>query len=80
MRYDNPATDSTACLGYLSAAKAAVDELYHFLQYLEFKYQLDLEVTLEALEDEIDGFDADVALQEPGEVSLASFKQELGSE
>ena len=58
--------------------RAALDELYHFLQYLQFKYNVDLEVPLEALEDEIDGFDADVALQEHGELSLASLKQELG--
>ena len=54
--------------------RAALDELYHFLQYLQFKYKVDLESTLEALEDEIDGFDADVALQEPGEISLARLK------
>jgi hypothetical protein len=58
--------------------RTALDELYHFLQYLEFKYQLDFESVLESLEDEIDGFDAEVALQEPGEISLASLKQELG--
>ena len=57
--------------------RAALDELYHFLQYLQFKYKVDLESPLEALEDEIDGFDADVALQEPGEISLANLKQEL---
>jgi hypothetical protein len=50
------------------------------LQYPQFKYKVDLEATLEALEDEIDSFDADVALQEPGELSLASLKQELGLE
>jgi hypothetical protein len=60
--------------------RAALDELYHFVQYLQFKYKVDLEVTLEALEDEIDGFDADVALQEPGGLSLAGLKQELGLE
>ena len=58
--------------------RAALDELYHFLQYLQFKYGADLEPTLEAIEDEIDSFDADIALQEPGEVSLSSLKQELG--
>ena len=57
--------------------RAALDELYHFVQYLQFKYKVDLEVSLESLEDEIDGFDADVALQEPGGLSLASLKQEL---
>jgi hypothetical protein len=31
--------------------RAALDELYHFLQYLQFKYDVDLEGTLEALED-----------------------------
>jgi hypothetical protein len=58
--------------------RAALDELYHFLQYLQFKYDVDLEVTLEALEDEIDSFDADVALQESGEISLANLKEALG--
>lgn len=58
--------------------RPALDELYHFLQYLQFKYSADLETTLEAIEDEIDSFDADVALQEPGEISLGSLKQELG--
>ncbi|GAB4339104.1 MAG: hypothetical protein OHK0047_29660 [Leptolyngbyaceae cyanobacterium] len=43
--------------------RSALDELYHFLQYLEFKYQVDLESTLEVLEDEIDSFDADAALE-----------------
>lgn len=60
--------------------RAALDELYHFVQYLQFKYKVDLEVSIEALEDEIDGFDADVALQEPGGMSLASLKQELDLE
>jgi hypothetical protein len=54
--------------------RPALDELYHFLQYLQFKYNADLEPTLEVLEDEIDGFDADVALQESGEISLGSLK------
>ncbi len=58
--------------------RAAADELYHFLQYLQFKYTLDLEIPLESLADEIDGFDADEALEEPGEISLAELKQELG--
>jgi len=60
--------------------RAALDELYHFLQYLQFKYRVDLELTLEALEDEIDGFDADIALEETGSIPLASLKQELGLE
>jgi hypothetical protein len=60
--------------------RSALDELYHYLQYLQFKYKVNLEAAIEALEDEIDGFDADVALQEPGGISLASLKQELGLE
>lgn len=60
--------------------RTALDEMYHFLQYLQYKYKLDLEVPLEALEDEIDSFDADVALQEPGEISLSELKQELNLE
>lgn len=60
--------------------RSALDELYHFLQYLEFKYQINLESTLEILEDEIDSFDADAALQEPGEIPLDSLKREIGLE
>ncbi|QYO62100.1 hypothetical protein [Leptolyngbya sp. 7M] len=63
-----------------SLPRSALDELYHFLQYLQFKYNVDLELPLEALEDEIDSFDADAALQEPGETSLNNLKQELGLE
>lgn len=63
-----------------SLPRTALDELYHFLQYLQFKYSIDLEDVIEAIEDEIDGFDADAALQETGAVSLASLKQELGFE
>jgi hypothetical protein len=58
--------------------RSALDELYHYLQYLQFKYKVNLESTIEVIEDEIDGFDADVALQEPGSISLATMKQELG--
>lgn len=58
--------------------RSAIDELYHFLQYLQFKYQVSLETAIESLEDEIDTFDAEFALQEPGETSLADLKQELG--
>lgn len=61
-----------------SLPRSALDELYHFLQYLQFKYKVDLELPLEALEDEIDSFDADTAMQEPGDISLSSLKQELG--
>lgn len=63
-----------------SLPRSALDELYHFLQYLQFKYKVDLELPLEALENEIDSFDADTALQEPGDISLSSLKQELGLE
>lgn len=62
-------------------SRSAIDELYHFLQYLQFKHQVDLEPAIEAIEDEIDVFDADVARMEPGEaIPLADFKQELGIE
>jgi hypothetical protein len=60
--------------------RAALDELYHFLQYIQFKYRVDLESTIESIEDEIDCFDAEVALQEPGEISLAHLKHNLGLE
>ncbi|MGF1570579.1 MAG: hypothetical protein ACFCVD_21305 [Nodosilinea sp.] len=63
-----------------SMPRSALDELYHFLQYLQSKYEVDLEPSLESLEDEMDGFDADMPLQEPGEISLATFKSELGWE
>ncbi|MGG6240192.1 hypothetical protein ACQ4N7_16330 [Nodosilinea sp. AN01ver1] len=72
-----PLTESVS-LDIPPLPRPALDELYHFLQYLQFKYGTDLEPTLEAIEDEIDGFDADVALQESGEISLNSLKQELG--
>jgi hypothetical protein len=74
-----PLTEPVA-LEVPSLPRAALDELYHFLQYLQFKYKVDLEETLEGLEDEIDGFDADIALQESGEMPLAKLKQELGLE
>ncbi|MGD1908924.1 MAG: hypothetical protein ACFB0C_23460 [Leptolyngbyaceae cyanobacterium] len=63
-----------------SIPRSALDELYHFMQYLEFKYRVNLESSLEALEDEIDNFDGDAALAETGEVSLIHFKQELNLE
>ncbi len=62
-----------------SLSRHAIDELYHFLQYLQFKHQVDLEPAIEAIEDEIDVFDADVARQEPGEpIPWEEFKKELG--
>lgn len=74
-----PSTEPVA-LEMPSLPRAALDEPYHFLQYLQFKYNVDLELPLEALEDELDSFDADAALQEPGEISLNNLKQELGLE
>lgn len=59
-------------------SRHAIDELYHFLQYIEFKYQLDLESALEVIEDEIDPYDVDVALQEPGDPTpWEELKKEL---
>jgi len=72
-----PLTEPVA-LAVPSLPRSALDELYHFLQYLQFKYKVDLELPLEALEDEIDGFDTEAALQEVGEIPLAILKQELG--
>ena len=61
-----------------SLSRHAIDELYHFLQYLQFKHQVDLEPAIEAIEDEIDVFDVEVALQEPGEtISWEEVKKEL---
>ncbi|MGK7889047.1 MAG: hypothetical protein AB4042_06905 [Leptolyngbyaceae cyanobacterium] len=47
---------------------------------MQFKHGIDLETAIECIEDEIDCFDVAVALQEPGEVSLAQLKQNLGLE
>ena len=64
-----------------SLSRHAIDELYHFLQYLQFKHHVSLELAIEAIEDEIDVFDAEVARQEPGEpIPLEEFKKELGWE
>jgi hypothetical protein len=52
-----PLTEPVA-LEVPSLPRSALDELYHFLQYLQFKYKVDLELPLETLEDEIDSFDA----------------------
>ena len=62
-------------------SRRAIDELYHFLQYLQFRYRIDLEVALEAIEDEIDVYDAELALQKPGEaIPFEQLKKELGLE
>ncbi len=74
-----PLTEPVA-LEVPSLPRSALDELYHFLQYLQFKYKVDLELPLEALENEIDSFDADTALQETEDIPLSSLKQELGLE
>lgn len=64
-----------------SLSRHAIDELYHFLQYLQFKHQVDLESAIEALEDEMDVFDVEVALQEPEEaIPWETVKQGLGLE
>ena len=57
--------------------RATLDELYHFLQYLQFKYSLDLEPCIEALEDEMDNVDGDAALAEAGAMPLSQLKQSL---
>lgn len=60
-------------------SRHAIDELYHFLQYLQFKHQIDLEPAIEALEDEIDVFDVKVALQQSeASISWEQVKQESG--
>ncbi|WP_008307717.1 hypothetical protein [Leptolyngbya sp. PCC 6406] len=58
--------------------RPALDELYHLLQYLQFKYNVDLEPCLETLEDEIDNIDGDLALTETGAIPLSQLKQSLG--
>lgn len=64
-----------------SLSRHAVDELYHFLQYLQFKHQVDLEPAIEALEDEIDVFDIRVSQQEAEEtIPWEKVKQGLGLE
>ena len=64
-----------------SLSRHAIDELYHFLQYLQSKHQIDLEPAIEALEDEIDVFDIEVAQKEPEEpIPLEDLKKELGLE
>jgi hypothetical protein len=57
--------------------RSALDELYHFLQYLQFKYNVDLEPCIETLEDEMDNVDGDAALAEPGALPLSQLKQSL---
>ncbi|MEL6263128.1 MAG: hypothetical protein AAFR12_18880 [Cyanobacteria bacterium J06626_6] len=60
-------------------SRHAIDELYHFLQYLQFKHEIDLGPAIEAIEDEIDPYDVEIALQEPGEpVAWEDLKKELG--
>lgn len=62
-----------------SLSRSAIDELYNFLQYLQFRHEIDLDAALEAIEDEIDPYDAEIALQEPGDaVPWETLKQELG--
>ena len=62
-----------------SLSRHAIDELYHFLQYLQFKHQIDLEPAIETLEDEIDVYDVEVTLTEPGEpIPWEQVKQESG--
>ncbi len=60
-------------------SRDAIEELYNFLQYLQFRHEIDLNTALEAIEDEIDPYDAEIALQEPGDaVPWETLKQELG--
>lgn len=64
-----------------SLSRDAIEELYNFLQYLQFRHEVDLDTALEAIEDEMDPYDAEIALQEPGDpIPLEDFKKELGIE
>lgn len=74
-----PRTEPVA-LSMPALPRPALDERYHFVQYIQFKYKVDLELSLETLEDAIDSFDADQGMQEPGEILLASLKQALDLE
>jgi hypothetical protein len=62
----------------LALSRAAMDELYSFLQYLQFKYQTDLEAAIESVEEEMDIIDAREALAEGGAIPWSQVKQELG--
>jgi hypothetical protein len=59
-----PSKTKPVALAVPALPRTALDELYHFLQYLQFKYGVDLEPVIESIEDEIDVFDTEVALQE----------------
>ena len=75
---EKPKIDSVT-LEIPSLSRHAIDELYHFLQYLQFKHQVDLEAAIEALEDEMDIYDVEVASHELGEaMPWEAVKQELG--
>ncbi len=59
-----------------SLSRDAIEELYNFLQYLQFRHEIDLDTALEAIEDEIDPYDAEIALQEPGDaVPLGNLEE-----
>jgi hypothetical protein len=69
---------TTVILPELPLPRAAMDELCRFLQYLQFKYQMDLELAIESVEDSIDIIDARDALAEGGGIPWNQAKQELG--
>ena len=58
-----PPTVNPVTIELPALSRHAIDELYHFLQYLQFKHQVDLEPAIEAIEDEIDIFDVDATLK-----------------
>ncbi len=62
----------------LPLTRAAMDELYHFLQYLQFKYQMDLERAIAAIADEMDIVDSQAALAEGEGLPWHQVKQALG--
>lgn len=61
----------------LQLPRQGMDELYHFLQYLQFKYRTDLESAIESVEEEIDLIDCEEALKSHERIPWEQVKREL---